>query len=669
MQGLLALAWLSPKEPNFFDQRFGKYADFTLTRDNQLEIATWMAGFFLLALLWRAVRKHPFAYFDGKTIAQQLGLDASLRKVEVVTWGNRVVTGGLLVLALIASVNYFVGTRNDGVYLHRWDAFHTVIGVKYHPELGYFDLYKCSYAIDKEGPRHFRTATHLRDLRTLRHVAADEHIAGNDCKERFTPERLEEFRHDLDQFGQWSSKRNWKTLFKDKGFNGTPFYSTVIRVLLGTVEVTLESLRQLAYIDPILMMIAFGVVGWAYGARTAAIVAIFFCVWFPNRFTHMGGSILRFDYAATLLIAFAALKKDKWGLAGGMFAWATMIRVFPAIFAVGVGLKIAVDVLFAYKQKSKLELRPEHIRFFGFYFGLLALFFVISLIGMDGGFDNWRTWAENMRIHNAHSASFRVGFKHLFMFDGTLTGTDYDLKQANLHARQNYYWLASALLFAPLLLAVRRLDTVSFAALFGVLGFFVLTFATRYYYGIVAIVLLVDRDLLDNRFMLIIGGILFAATGFDFVYFALNDSDALMYNIIVTLELTLVFGLFAAWLLTNPALLDVGVDPRTPAHVPAALGARALPVPLPSTDVPGKRESDIDTLVTSKPEPEPSVDGDAVELSTSTKRLLAEIAASQAAAPYADDAVTVSDFPPTDPDAVTISDRPPQPPVDPKPSE
>ena len=55
-------------------------------------------------------------------------------------------------------------------------------------------------------------------------------------------------------------------------------------------------------------------------ASTAAIVAIFFCLFFPNRFTHMGGSILRFDYAAALLIVEA----------GDIGSKAELVKVFES---------------------------------------------------------------------------------------------------------------------------------------------------------------------------------------------------------------------------------------------------------------------------------------------------------------------------------------------------
>ena len=602
LQGLLgvALAGLSPKEPNVLDKLFGRFADPQHTYAQQLDFALLLLGVMVLALIWRVFRQRV----DLRASLPQL--DAKLSDEKTRTWAERVVTAALVFVALLASVNYFYGTRNNGVYVHRWDAFHTVIGVKYHEELGYFDLYKCAYAIDKEGPRHFRSSKDIRDLRTRKFEPSDQHVAGNDCKQRFTPERLEEFKHDLDQFGKFSNRSQWKILFKDKGFNGTPFYATVCKFLISTIEVDLDGLKRLAAIDPILMFIAFGVVGWAFGARQAAIMAIFFCVFFPNRFVHMGGSILRFDYVATLMIGFSALKKDKWGLAGAMFAWATMIRVFPAIFAVGVGFKIVTDVaerivrdrqLPAKDRHSPLALiRPEHWRFVGFFAGGLILFFLISLVGMHGGFDNWRTWAENMKIHNARSASFRVGFKHLFMADGKLTSNAYGPKQANLEARSAYYWASVAVLFAPLVIAVRRLDVVSFGTMFGVFGFFLLAVATRYYYGVVALLFLIDREPLKNRYLLIMGAVLFLSTAIDFAYFELNDSDALMYNTIIGIEMTVVIALMGSWLLFNPTLQDLGEDPRLSGWAEAKVAAKPAPA----------AEADAGAKPDAKPDAEPA---------------------------------------------------------------
>jgi hypothetical protein len=201
---------------------------------------------------------------------------------------------------------------------------------------------------------------------------------------------------------------------------------------------------------------------------------------------------------------------------------------------------------------------------------------------MSGGFENWRTWYDNMQVHNKTSASYRVGFKHLFMFNGKLMSGKYAEKQELFVQRENYYWATVAILFAPVVASVRRLDTITFAAIFGVFGFFLLAIATRYYWGVVAIFFLVDRDLMKNRFMLMAGAGLFAFTAFDFFWFQLNDNNPFMYNVLIGAELAVIVGLVGSWLVMNPSLLDVGDDLRLPAVVPAAAGARAEAVPLPT---------------------------------------------------------------------------------------
>ena len=59
----------------------------------------------------------------------------------------------------------------------------------------------------------------------------------------------------------------------------------------------------------------------------------------------MGGSILRFDYVAALAVALAAIKRERWGVAGALMAWATMVRIFPIVFAGGIFLKILADLV------------------------------------------------------------------------------------------------------------------------------------------------------------------------------------------------------------------------------------------------------------------------------------------------------------------------------------
>ncbi len=530
------------REPNLLDRALPTLTDQAQIFDVRLTIALVMLGLFLVALAWRSLGGFA-AKLDARTRAR----------------ANLALTTALVVAALASSINYFYAERNNGVWLHRWDAFHTVMGGKYFDELGYFDLYLCANAIDQQGPRRLRGVDEIRDLRTQKIVPAQQLLAGNDCAERFTPARLEQFRHDLDQFTEFSNPGMWKDLFKDKGFNGTPFYLWVTKQLGARVDVDLVGIRRLATIDVVLMLLAFAALGWAYGVRTAAIVAIYFCVDFPNRFEHMGGSILRFDYVAALLIGFAAIKRGHWGVAGGLMAWATMVRVFPAVFVLGLAIHAGLE------WRETKQWRPEHKRFAAVFVTACALMLMISLVGLEGGWHNYLTWAEDMKVHTQTSAAFRIGFRHMFMLEGNLEGPEgfvgYGAKAKAFAKVGLIYWLAVAALLAPLIRSARKLDVITFACLFGVFGFFLLTIATRYYYAVLCVLLLVDRDLLKDRYAIGLGTLLFAGSAFNFWYWQKNDFAPFMYNHVIGTELTLTIVAVGVALYFDPTFR---ASPSTP---------------------------------------------------------------------------------------------------------
>jgi hypothetical protein len=304
----------------------------------------------------------------------------------------------------------------------------------------------------------------------------------------------------------------------------------------------------------VVMLLGYAAVGRTYGVRAAAIVTIYFCVDFPNRFEHMGGSILRFDYIAALLIGFSAIKLGRWGLAGGLLAWATMVRVFPAVFVAGLALWVVLD------WRETKQLRPEHKRFAAVFVTACAVMLGISLVGLDGGLTNYQTWAEDMKIHTQTSAAFRVGFRHMFMLDGNLLGpegfVDYGTKAKAFAKLELVYWLAIGVLLTPLIRAGRKLDVITFACLFGVFGFFLFTIATRYYYSVLCLLLLVDRDLLKDRYAIGLGVLLFAGSAINYWYWPTNDYAPFMYNTLIGVELTATIALVGIALYFRPGFRD-----------------------------------------------------------------------------------------------------------------
>jgi len=516
------------REPNLLDRALPTLTDQAQIFDVRLTIALVMLGLFLVALAWRSLGGFA-AKLDARTRAR----------------ANLALTTALVVAALASSINYFYAERNNGVWLHRWDAFHTVMGGKYFDELGYFDLYLCANAIDQQGPRRLRGVDEIRDLRTQKIVPAQQLLAGNDCAERFTPARLEQFRHDLDQFTEFSNPGMWKDLFKDKGFNGTPFHAWVLTQLLRGNALDYWSLVALALIDVVLLVAAFGLVARVWDVETAAIAGLFFAANFPNHFGYMGGSLLRFDYIAMLIFALAAMKRERWALAGVCVAWATMVRAFPGVFALGLALKAGADLI------ATRKLPREYLRFFVAYAAAMLIMFGLSLT-LAHGFDHWLEWIANIRAHTEHTRGFRVGFKHMFMLDGSLADdanfVGWVGKTAHYRPRTPWFWLAVVLLLAPLLIAARRLDAVSFAALFACGGFLLLMSATRYYYAMMVLPILIDRPLLRDRKHLLMCALLFATAAILHALAEVNPHVPFLYN-------TACSALFTAWFVIVGALL------------------------------------------------------------------------------------------------------------------
>ncbi len=460
-------------------------------------------------------------------------------------WGRRALRGALVIAALCSSLQYFYGQRNDGQWLHRWDVYHQVFGAKYFAELGYFRTYECTYELDRAHAKHFAKVEQMRDIRSLRVAKVAEVIGEPDCAELFTPERREQFVADIEAMWALEGHGMWKSLFGDKGFNGTPFHAWVLTQLLRGNALDYWSLVALALIDVVLLVAAFGLVARVWDVETAAIAGLFFAANFPNHFGYMGGSLLRFDYIAMLIFALAAMKRERWALAGVCVAWATMVRAFPGVFALGLALKAGADLI------ATRKLPREYLRFFVAYAAAMLIMFGLSLT-LAHGFDHWLEWIANIRAHTEHTRGFRVGFKHMFMLDGSLADdanfVGWVGKTAHYRPRAPWFWLAVVLLLAPLLIAARRLDAVSFAALFACGGFLLLMSATRYYYAMMVLPILIDRPLLRDRKHLLMCALLFATAAILHALAEVNPHVPFLYN-------TACSALFTAWFVIVGALL------------------------------------------------------------------------------------------------------------------
>lgn len=451
----------------------------------------------------------------------------------------------LLVCALGAAWANFYMARANGVWIHRWDLFHTAIGAKYFEELGYDHLYDCAYVLGRDDPGlRFDRVRKIRDLRTLEFVRTKAVLKHNDCAERFSPARAREFVSDLRAFAELGLGSRWHETFKDKGYNGTPFYTLLARAAFSGVRLEYPVMLALALIDVGLIALAFVVVWRTRGAVIALVALALLSVCYPARFVHMGGSFLRFDYVAALVIALCAFASARPMVAGLLIGYAAFVRAFPALFAGAMLLS------FAATWYERRRLPVEALRFCQ-GLGLAVVLFGGATFVFGDGVSDWRAWWHEVLEHTRRSAAFRIGFKHMFMLDGNLTSDEgfvsYADKAAYFADRRVGYWLACAALGLPIAARVRRQDPVSFAALLGCTLFFLLLVATRYYYAVIVVVLLVDPRTIGLRAYAVMAGLLMLCSALTYAIAAYNSHAAFLNNTVVSSWLTVLTVLLAAW--------------------------------------------------------------------------------------------------------------------------
>ena len=459
----------------------------------------------------------------------------------------RAIDMALVLLALFAGVNYFYGLRSGGSWLQRWDLYHTVMSARFFDELRYDGLYECTYVIGGEETGEFVGATVGRDLRDNQMVEMRDLAASSGCDERFTPERREAFVRDVRFWRSIVPDERWRLMFKDKGYNGTPYVTVLSQALFAHGELSAGRLRTTALLDVLLMLLAFVIVARVFGLRAALVAFVFFCVCYPNRFSHMGGSVFRFSYVAYLLVAAAMIKRGRLGVAGVLIALAGMERMFPFLFAVGVFVRIVADVI------GDRRLAPEYRRFTIGFATTVAVCFGLSVV--VNGFETWAGFFHNMQTHGKQTAAFRIGLRHLFMFGGNMFGPDGFLsfaeKEVLFRSRLLPYALLAVALFVPLVARVRRLSLLTFTIVFGALSFFVLLYATRYYYSVLVLLMLVElpRARVANAFLL------FLISAIAYGIAAINPFRSFLYNTLFSSLLLgyFVFLLTALWYETTPA--------------------------------------------------------------------------------------------------------------------
>jgi hypothetical protein len=316
-----------------------------------------------------------------------------------------------LIAALVAgllgglAVATYWGLGNDVVRFHRPEHFHYYLGAKYFPELSYSRLYACVAVVEAE-----RVGRASMGGRRMRDLASDEvvpvGIALSDpaaCTKRFTPDRWRAFGDDV-MFFREALGPLWDRMNQDHGFNAPPGWALTGHALVGFDRASDMTQTRLALLDPSLLVAAFALVGWAFGAHVLWVALVVWGCQVPAQGTWTAGAFLRQDWLFCVVAA-ACFARRGWFLASGVaLASAAALRIFPGLLLIGPIVVIG-------RRAWRVALGRGDRRFVaGAVLGGLAWLVASTVVF---GLDAWPEFASHLAVHRLAPLANHVGLRAL----------------------------------------------------------------------------------------------------------------------------------------------------------------------------------------------------------------------------------------------------------------
>lgn len=464
---------------------------------------------------------------------------------------------GLAALGLLSAAAFFnFGFLHLPGYVHVWDSFHYVVGVKYFPELGHTGLYEATVAAERAaGLLPPGAVVPLRDLATNVLVTANADEALAKWQPRLGP-RWEAFVTDVRWFRTHSTPEHFRQILVDHGYNATPAWSILGGLLARAAgPATDRSILGLALADPILLLGAWLLVWRAFGWRVACVALVFWGTNYPGRFFWNGGSFLRMDWLASATAGVALLKLGRPRLAGAALGFATLLRVFPGALLLGLGAAAAWR--FAKERRWRALTEELHVA----QGALLVAFVVVPLSLLSaGGFTSvretaWQEFARNSRKHLATPLGNHVGLGTALAWRPSTRGAAFvkpeaeepwaawkDTKRAALEAARPLRILFAAAALAAVAFAFRRRPAWAAAAA-GAGLVFVLADLTCYY---ASVLLLLGLLAAEREEVGVVTSALAAATGAVPFLLSWGDDRYALVSVLVLAAFGLLLALFAS---------------------------------------------------------------------------------------------------------------------------
>jgi hypothetical protein len=372
--------------------------------------------------------------------------------------------------------------------IRTWNVYHYYMGSKYFDELGYLDLYTHTMLADQETTHKLEHINKLRDLTDYRTKRLSELMPEKKNRE-FTSLRWRGFQRDLRALLPKATRHHWKNMLVDRGYNATPFGNEYISRLTNRYSIADYKERLfLIELDLWAYLICFVALWWAFGLEASILTAVTI-VLFPFNDGRMVGGMMQYDWLAALVLGVCFLHK-KWPIPAAIFlGFGTLMRLFPLVLAAGVAL-----------PGVRTWWREKHIdRFYVKFFAALVL---VGLVGIwfgaqnKRGFNSWLEWRDEIKVHNFEHTfgGRRVGLKHYFTNPLFKNTEGKDLHKKRVLRAQKPYYLAAATFFVLIFVAAVWRRRPFNAMLMSMMVIFALLVSSRYYWSMLALFLLWERD-------------------------------------------------------------------------------------------------------------------------------------------------------------------------------
>lgn len=393
------------------------------------------------------------------------------------------------------------GNQPKHTLFHWHENYHYYLGAKYFPELGYKGLYETVAYADKISLDPTLTARGMRSLRNPTYpitMAEGLRRGKEEFRPKFTNERWGEFSDDLETFKS-VQQYGWLDLgLFDAGYNPPPSWAVLGHTTAELMTISQDKswfgdhrpfwyqIEWIGVLDPIILAIAIGFLGWAYGWLGMCAFAFMFLLSEPANFGWIAGGFLRYTWLVYLMIGLACLKKQRYLPAGILMGLSAADRMFPLAFLAGAGLS-----LFASSTRTR-DFQPL-LRFTTG--AALAIATITGISVLMFGAESWVGFYEKIMAHKDLYFVHHIGYRRIAVFSPDITNQNFwwepglnHFREWNAHLVQKWDEIKSVhmLLWAALIIAAAftswRARADEAALMLGGLLFFLFEIGANYYY-------------------------------------------------------------------------------------------------------------------------------------------------------------------------------------------